>query len=74
MRLIDTFREWLALARARVPLRVLRWVTGILVGLLILYYPIGMLWWHTINDDLSFDISAESLLPGQSRAVAVAAR
>ena len=73
MRLIDTFREWLALARARVPLRVLRWVTGILVGLLILYYPIGMLWWHTINDDLSFDISAESLLPGQSRAVAVAA-
>ena len=73
MRLIDTFREWLAAARERAPLRGLRWVTGVLVGLLILYYPIGMLWWHKINDDLSFDISADSLQSGQSRAVAVAA-
>jgi hypothetical protein len=74
MRILETLQEWLATVRARVPLRLLRWTVGILVTLLILYYPIGMLWWHTINDDLSFDVSAESLQSGQSRAVAVAER
>jgi hypothetical protein len=73
MRIIETLQEWLAAVRARVPRRLLRWTVGILVMLLILYYPVGMLWWHTINDDLSFDVSADSLQPGQSRAVAVAA-
>jgi len=73
MRILETLQEWLAAARARVPLRFLRWAVGTLVLLLILYYPVGMLWWHTINDDLSFDVSADSLQPGQSRAVAVAA-
>ncbi len=73
MRLMERIQEWLAVVRARVPLRVLRWAVGVLVALLILYYPIGMLWWHQINDDLSFDVPAESLAPGQSRAVAVAA-
>ena len=73
MRILETLQEWLATVRARVPLRVLRRVTGILALMLILYYPVGMLWWHTINDDLSFDVSADSLQPGQSRAVAVAA-
>lgn len=73
MRIIETLQEWLAAVRARVPLRLLRWTVGILVMLLILYYPVGMLWWHTINDDLSFDVSADSLQSGQSRAVAVAA-
>lgn len=73
MRIFDTTKDWLVIARDRVPLRVLRWTLGVLVGLLILYYPVGMLWWHTINDDLSFDVSADSLQPGQSRAVAVAA-
>ncbi len=73
MRIFDTIKDWLVIARDRVPLRVLRWTLGVLIGLLILYYPIGMLWWHKINDDLAFDISAESLSPGQSRAVAVAA-
>lgn len=73
MRIIETLQEWLAAVRARVPRRLLRWTVGILVMLLILYYPVGMLWWHTINDDLSFDVSADSLQSGQSRAVAVAA-
>jgi hypothetical protein len=73
MWIIETLQEWLAAVRARVPLRLLRWTVGILVMLLILYYPVGMLWWHTINDDLSFDVSADSLQSGQSRAVAVAA-
>ncbi len=74
MRILETLQEWLATVRERVPLRFLRWAAGTLVLLLILYYPIGMLWWHTINDDLSFDVSAESLQSGQSRAVAVAER
>ncbi|MCK9993224.1 MAG: hypothetical protein Dbin4_01744 [Alphaproteobacteria bacterium] len=73
MRIFDTLQEWLAAMRERVPLRVLRWTLGVLIGLLILYYPIGMLWWHKINDDLGFDVTAQSLQPGQSRAVAVAA-
>lgn len=73
MRLFDTIKDWLVIARDRVPLRVLRWTLGVLIGLLILYYPIGMLWWHKINDDLGFDVTAQSLQPGQSRAVAVAA-
>ena len=73
MRILETLQEWLAVVRARVPLRFLRWAVGTLVLLLILYYPVGMLWWHTINDDLSFDVSADNLQPGQSRAVAVAA-
>ncbi len=73
MRMIETLQEWLAMARQRVPVRVLRWIVGVLALLLVIYYPIGMLWWHKINDDLSFDVTAESLAPGQSRAVAVAA-
>ncbi len=73
MRMIETLRESLATARQRVPVRVLRWVAGVLVLLLVIYYPVGMLWWHTINDDLGFDVSPDSLSPGQSHAVAVAA-
>lgn len=73
MRIFDTLQEWLAAMRERMPLPVLRWTLGVLIGLLILYYPIGMLWWHKINDDLGFDVTAQSLQPGQSRAVAVAA-
>ena len=46
MRIFDTIKDWLVIARDRVPLRVLRWTLGVLIGLLILYYPVGMLWWH----------------------------
>lgn len=74
MRILETLQEWLVTVRERAPLRFLRWTIVILALLLILYYPVGMLWWHTINDDLSFDVSAESLQSGQSRAVAVAER
>ena len=42
-----------------------------LVGFLLLYYPLGMMWRHTINDDLEFTVAAIS--PGQSQAVAVTA-
>jgi len=73
MRILETLQEWLVTVRERAPLRFLRWTIVILALLLILYYPVGMLWWHTINDDLSFDVSADSLQSGQSRAVAVAA-
>ena len=59
MRIFDTLQEWLAAMRERMPLPVLRWTLGVLIGLLILYYPIGMLWWHKINDDLGFDVTAQ---------------
>ncbi|MEQ1890476.1 MAG: DUF2333 family protein [Alphaproteobacteria bacterium] len=73
MRLIERLMEWLASVRARLPGRIARNIAIAALILLILYYPIGMLWWHAINDDLGFDVTAESLAPGQSRAVAVAA-
>ena len=73
MRLIERLMEWLASIRARLPGRIARNVVIAALMLLVMYYPIGMLWWHTINDDLGFDVTAESLAPGQSRAVAVAA-
>lgn len=61
------------LARLRTP----RWLAGTGIGVLaflvLLYYPIGMLWWHRINDDLAFDVPPGSIAPNQSRAVAIAA-
>ena len=72
-RFFEMMLDRIALLREGLSNRGLRWITITLAGLLIIYYPIGMLWWHAINDDLSFDVSAQSLQPGQSRAVAVAA-
>lgn len=43
-----------------------------LLAFLLLYYPLGALWVHQIDDDLTFAPQAE-ILPGQSRAVAIAA-
>ncbi len=43
----------------------------LLLGFLLLYYPLGMAWRHTINDDLDFTPAA--LSPGQAQAVAVVA-
>ncbi len=48
-------------------------VAGLLLGLL-LYYPIGMIWVHRIDDDPDFQAELGATLPdGASRAVAVAA-
>lgn len=73
MRLMERLQDWLAVMRGRVSMQAMRWIIGVFAVLVILYYPVGMLWWHKINDDLGFDVSAQSLQPGQSRAVAVAA-
>lgn len=54
---------------ARLALRI----AAILAGLLVIYYPVGMIWWHNIADDTEFDVDAATLASGQSRAVAVAA-
>ncbi|MGE0119774.1 MAG: DUF2333 family protein [Dongiaceae bacterium] len=51
--------------------RRLRWVLGALVVLLLLYYPLGGLWVHEIDDDPNF--APAQVEPGASRTVAVAA-
>ena len=58
--------------------RPLRWVLGTIVLLLLLYYPVGMLWLHTIDDDPNFrgptaSAGAAGGTSGESRAVATAA-
>lgn len=70
MQMWDRIQDW------GLQLRAPRFWLGILLGsiafLVLLYYPIGMLWWHQINDDLAFDAPSGSVAPNQSRAVAMA--
>ena len=49
--------------------RLLFWV---LLSVLVLYYPVGMLLAHKINDDVEYTIPADRLLPNGSRAVSMA--
>lgn len=50
------------------------WLVAALVLPLLLYYPVGMIWIHRIDDDPDFGANlAEALPDGASRAVAVAA-
>jgi len=60
-----------------------RWIPGrespwlrrgaiILAVFLLLYYPIGAIWAHKVDDTLDFQIQSD-VLPGQSRAVAMTA-
>ena len=51
--------------------RLLKWTTGIVLAILLLYYPLGALWVHEIDDDLMF--TPAEVAPGASRAVAMAA-
>ena len=71
MQILDTIRNRLptGAGMARLILRI----AAVLIALLILYYPVGMLWWHKIADDTAYDIDANSLIAGQSHAVAMAA-
>jgi hypothetical protein len=46
-------------------------IAGVLLAFVLLYYPIGMLWVHRVDDDPSF--GPGEVAPGASRAVAVAA-
>ncbi len=43
-----------------------------ILAVLLLYYPIGMLLAHKVNDDVEFTIPADRLLPNGSRAVSMA--
>jgi hypothetical protein len=45
-----------------------RWVPRILILLALLYYPVGMVFFHRIGDDTKFTVIAK---PGESRAVAI---
>ena len=63
------------LARPRLPKFEGRWprrIALVLAAFLLVYYPLGMLWTHKVDDDVSFAPQGE-MLPGQSRAVAIAA-
>jgi len=51
--------------------RPLRWIMISVLVLLLLYYPVGMLWVHTIDDNADF--APASVATGESRAVAIAA-
>lgn len=48
-------------------------VLGVLVVLLLLYYPVGMMLAHRINDDVDYQTPAAYQVEGGSRAVAIAA-
>lgn len=53
--------------------RLIWMVMAVVLAILVLYYPIGMLLTHTIDDDLAFEASAADRIVGGSRAVDVAA-
>jgi hypothetical protein len=53
------------------PFRIVKWVLGLLVIVVLAYYPIGMLLVHKIDDDLDF--KAPTVPTGASQSVAAAA-
>jgi hypothetical protein len=61
----------LAPSRTRKWLRRAKWAGLVLLAAIVLYYPVGMLVVHRINDDPTF--TAANVPPGGSKAVAVAA-
>lgn len=71
-----TYREsGTSFAKPRLPAVEGTWLKRIALAIaiaLLLYYPLGMWWTHTIDDGLDFQPQGESL-PGQSRAVAITA-
>ncbi|HEY3145251.1 MAG TPA: DUF2333 family protein [Dongiaceae bacterium] len=48
-----------------------KWIALVVLVVLVLYYPVGMILVHRINDDPSFDVT--DVPPGASKAVALAA-
>ncbi|PKQ05612.1 MAG: DUF2333 domain-containing protein [Alphaproteobacteria bacterium HGW-Alphaproteobacteria-11] len=52
---------------------ILRRAAIALAVVILLYYPIGMIWVHTVDDDPDFTPDATDFVPGGSEAVAVAA-
>ncbi len=64
----DRPRRWWRPAK-----RVVKPLLIVIVAILLLYYPLGMLWVSKIDDDTSFQLSAADMPPGGSRAVAMTA-
>jgi hypothetical protein len=64
-------QQLLPRARWRGLRRALKWIGGLILVLLLFYYPIGALWVHEIDDDPAF--GPGDVAPGASRAVAMAA-
>jgi hypothetical protein len=53
--------------------RLWRPVLIVFVFLLVVYYPLGMLWFHKIDDDVAYPLPDNTVPNGASRAVAMAA-
>lgn len=51
---------------------VVRIILGVLV-FLVLYYPVGMIWYQSIDDDANLQPAPEYVVPGGSKAVATVA-
>jgi hypothetical protein len=47
------------------------WLAGVLAAFLVVYYPVGMILYHTIDDDVDMQPSKEASVEGGSRAVAI---
>ncbi len=47
-------------------------IVGLILVLLALYYPIGMIWVHRVDDDTDFRAPPADALPGASEAVGLA--
>ena len=47
-------------------------IAGLILVLLALYYPIGMIWVHRVDDDTCFRAPPADALPGASEAVGIA--
>src|SRR5688572_18403570 len=53
--------------------RALPWLVAVILFILIVYYPLGMLLYNEIDDNLDLAPAAEYSVPGGSQAVAIAA-
>ncbi len=66
----DSLLEPVPGRRRRWWIRPLLWTLAFIV---VVYYPLGMLWFHKIDDDTDYALQAEVVPNGGSRAVAMAA-
>ncbi|MBM3518184.1 MAG: DUF2333 family protein [Alphaproteobacteria bacterium] len=64
--------RWTAIS-GRAVRRVVLWAAGAVLLAVVLYYPIGMIVVHEIDDDTAFAVAESGIPPGGSRAVSIAA-
>ena len=73
--IIEAYDEPVTTASREPPVRRrlrLGGIAGLILVLLALYYPIGMIWVHRVDDDTDFRAPPADALPGASEAVGVA--